>query len=162
MTSGNLVDTFSHQVCYMEFSDSAKFDYPQPKVFDVVADIERYPEFLPGWQKVSIKEANGHTVVAEQELGIATFSWCFNSRAVFEQPSHIHVSALDGPFQHLDIDWRFESFDENHTQIYLTIKTDSAPGPQYQFLHALVSSSTHSILDRFRERVAQVCSGRAE
>ena len=49
MATGKLIDILDHQVCFMEFNDSAVFDYSPQQVFDVIADIEKYPEFLPGW-----------------------------------------------------------------------------------------------------------------
>jgi len=159
MISGSLTDITNQQVYYMGYSDSAIFNYSPQQVFDVVADIEKYPEFLPGWITAQIVQRSGNNLQVEQELGIAFLKWRFTSEAVFERPYHIHITSLEEPFFHMVIDWTFFPVDENSTRVSLVIKSDSAPGPEHQFLRELLSSSTKSLLDHFRERVAQVTTG---
>ena len=79
MATGKLIDILDHQVCFMEYSDSAILSFAPQQVFDVVADIEKYPEFLPGWISAAIVERQGNTVQVEQELGFAFLNWRFTS-----------------------------------------------------------------------------------
>ena len=158
MATGKLIDILNHQVCFMEYSDSAIFSYAPQQVFDVIADIEKYPEFLPGWISAGIVERQGNTVKVEQELGFAFLNWRFTSEAVFEPPYHMHITSLKGPFLHLDIDWALYPVDTNNTSVSLLVKSDSAPGPQHRFLHGIFSNSARTLLGYFEQRVAQTYS----
>jgi len=142
----------------MEYTDSSIFNYSPRQVFDVIADIERYPEFLPGWIKVDVisKHANGMEV--EQELGFTFLNWRFTSRAEFEPPYHIHIISTKGPFLKLDIDWTFSPLENNKTRVSIVANTDTPLGPQHRFLHGIFSNSPKSLLDRFQARVQHIYS----
>ncbi|WP_455365454.1 type II toxin-antitoxin system RatA family toxin [Kaarinaea lacus] len=156
MITGKLIDVFDHQISLMDYSDSAIFDYAPQQVFDVIADIERYPEFLPGWISVNVVARQANTVEVEQKLGFALLSWCFTSDAIFEPPFHIHIKSLKGSFLHLDIDWVLTPVEDNKTRVSLVVKSDSAPGPHHHFLHSIFSNSTRTLLSYFKERLALV------
>lgn len=158
MVTGKLIDILRQQECFMEYSDSDIFNYSPQQVFDVVADIEKYPVFLPGWINVDVISRQANTMEVEQELGFSFLNWRFTSRADFEPPFHIHINSTKGPFLSLDIDWTFAPFENNKTRVSIVAKSDSTPGPQHRFLHGIFSSSTQSLLDRFHARVQQIYS----
>lgn len=82
------------------------------EMFDLVADIGRYGEFLPWVQGMRVgpvqAQADGRAVVvADMIVGFRMIRERFTSRVTLERPSHIHVDYLDGPMKHLFNDWRF-------------------------------------------------------
>ena len=156
MVTGKLIDLFDHQVCFMEYNDTAVFDYSPQQVFDVIVDIEKYPEFLPGWISARVLDKQQNKLTVEQELGISLLNWRFTSEAIFEPPFHIHITSHKGPFLHLDIDWSFRPIEDTKTRVSLVVKSDSAPGPQHRFLHGIFSNSARSLLDSFEERLRKV------
>ncbi|WP_455366947.1 type II toxin-antitoxin system RatA family toxin [Kaarinaea lacus] len=141
----------------MEYSDSAIFGYSPQQVFDVVADIEKYPEFLPGWITVEVLDRQTNSITVEQELGFTFLNWRFTSHATLEPPFHIHITSVKGPFLNLVIDWAFYPTD-NKTRVSIVAKTESLPGPQHRFMHGIFSNSTRTLLDRFKDRVQQIYS----
>ncbi|WP_455219495.1 type II toxin-antitoxin system RatA family toxin, partial [Kaarinaea lacus] len=144
MVTGKLIDIFDHQVCFMEYNDTAVFDYSPQQVFDVIGDIEKYPEFLPGWVSARVLSKEEEKMTVEQELGVAFLNWRFTSEAVFEPPFHIHITSHKGPFLHIDIDWSFCPVENTRTRVSLVVKTDGDPGPQHRFLHGIISNSAPS------------------
>ena len=158
MVTGKLIDILDHQVCFMEYNDTAVFDYLPQQVFDVIADIEKYPEFLPGWVGAKVLVNQHGKLTVEQEMGVAFLTWQFTSEAILEPPSHIHITSIKGPFLHLDIDWSFCPVENTKTRVSLVVKSDSDPGPAHRFLHGIFSNSARSLLDCFEERVQKVYS----
>jgi coenzyme Q-binding protein COQ10 len=82
------------------------------EMFAVVADVERYPEFLPLCEglKIRLREANGGEtiLVAAMTVGYRAIRESFTSRVTLKPESNeINVAYLDGPFSHLDNRWRF-------------------------------------------------------
>ena len=73
------------------------------QIFDLVADIERYPDFLPWWISVSIIKRELDSCDVEQVLGRGPVRIQFASRAVLTRPERIDITSSDGPFRHLAI-----------------------------------------------------------
>lgn len=82
-------------------------------MFDLVADVERYPEFLPLCEGLRVKERlreAGHEVLrAEMDVGYGALHETFTSRVTLDATApRVTVAYLDGPFQYLDNRWSFE------------------------------------------------------
>lgn len=78
-------------------------------MFDLVMDIEKYPEFLP-WclgAKLLEKGQGDEIVVAELEIGFKALRETFTSRVEFERPNEIRVLYQNGPFKYLHNKWKF-------------------------------------------------------
>lgn len=84
------------------------FPYSQKQVFDLVADVERYPEFLPWCVACRIKSRESATqFTAELAVGFKMVRERFTSRVTLDPPQGITVTYLSGPFQHLTNSWTF-------------------------------------------------------
>ena len=68
----------------MHYCDSTQLPYPCERVFDMVADIERYPEFLPGWTHARILDRHDNRLHAEQQLQTGPAVFRFHSTALLE------------------------------------------------------------------------------
>jgi coenzyme Q-binding protein COQ10 len=77
------------------------------EMFDLVADIGRYPEFLPWVQAMRVGPGHNGVVQADMVVGFRFIRERFTSRVTLNRPGHIHVDYLDGPMKHLFNDWRF-------------------------------------------------------
>jgi coenzyme Q-binding protein COQ10 len=83
------------------------------QMFDLVADIERYPEFLPlcnGLVVRSRKDRDGKTLlVADMTVGYKAIRETFTTQVLLNRAEHaIDVQYIDGPFKYLDNRWRFQ------------------------------------------------------
>ena len=81
--------------------------YSAEQLFDLVADIERYPEFLPWCIGARIKEKQPDLIVADLIIGFKVFRERFTSRVVLDPPRKIDVTYAEGPFRYLDNHWTF-------------------------------------------------------
>ena len=78
-------------------------------MFALVADVERYPQFLPWCIATRIKAREGDTFTADLIAAFGAFREQFTSRVLLDRPSlDITVDYLDGPFEHLTNRWHFE------------------------------------------------------
>jgi coenzyme Q-binding protein COQ10 len=82
--------------------------YTPEQLFALVADIERYPEFLPWCIGARIREREPRLVVADLIIGFKMFRERFTSRVVLDPPGRIDVTYAEGPFRYLDNHWLFE------------------------------------------------------
>ncbi len=82
-------------------------------MFDLVADVERYPEFVPLCQSLRIKRRSGdpagqEVLVADMRVGYLAIRESFTSRVTLDRAKlKITVEYVDGPFSHLENVWTF-------------------------------------------------------
>jgi coenzyme Q-binding protein COQ10 len=80
--------------------------YTCEQVFDLAADIERYPEFLKGWISARILTRNSDTCHVQQVVGFGPVRLEFTSTAVLRRPERIEVTSTDPPFRKYSLTWR--------------------------------------------------------
>ena len=68
---------------------------PRAVLFDIVADVERYPEFLPMWRQVRIRQRRGNTYYTDQEIGLGPIRERFMTRTVLAPPEAIEITSED-------------------------------------------------------------------
>jgi coenzyme Q-binding protein COQ10 len=88
-------------------SETRHLPYTPEQMFDLVADVARYGEFLPWVVAVRVRENSDTEMVADLIVGFKALREKFTSRVVKERPYSIHVDYLEGPLSHLTNDWRF-------------------------------------------------------
>lgn len=71
----------------------------------MAADIERYPEYLPGWISARILKREANVLYVEQVLGVGPARVRFCSRAVLRRPTRIDVTSSEPPFRHYSLTW---------------------------------------------------------
>lgn len=83
--------------------------YTPEQLFDMVADVRRYPEFLPWCVGARIISRSEQELVADLTIGFKMFRETFRSQVTLERPHHVHVRYLNGPFRYLNNHWRFHA-----------------------------------------------------
>lgn len=86
--------------------------YGSAQLFDLVADVERYPEFVPGWREVRVIRGGPGCLVVEQRVSIGPVQWHFVTEARLDRPRAIWIHAVHAPFGELDIRWTFERLEK--------------------------------------------------
>jgi coenzyme Q-binding protein COQ10 len=91
-----------------KYAERRLLPYTPEQLFDLVADIERYPEFLPWCIGARIRERRAGELNADLVIGFKVYRERFTSHVVLSPPGQIHVTYSDGPFRYLQNEWKFE------------------------------------------------------
>lgn len=87
--------------------------YTPQQLFELVADIERYPEFLPWCMAARIRKREENLVIADLVIGFKVFRERFTSRVMLDPAGgRIDVAYTEGPFKYLNNHWVFEAHPE--------------------------------------------------
>ena len=81
--------------------------YRPEQLFDLVADVAAYPQFLPWCVDAFIQSSTESELVADLTIGFGPFRESFTSRVALQRPSRILVRYENGPFQYLKNRWDF-------------------------------------------------------
>ncbi len=81
--------------------------YTPDQMFDMVADVGRYDEFLPWVSAIRVRSDSETEMVADMIVGFKGLRETFTSKVEKQRPGHIRVDYVDGPLRHLNNDWTF-------------------------------------------------------
>ena len=90
-------------------------------MYDLVADVRRYPEFLPWVSAIRIKQDSETEMLADMVVGFKSLRETFSSRVVKTGKSAIVVEYLDGPMKQLHNEWIFEDLPEGGSSVDFTV-----------------------------------------
>jgi coenzyme Q-binding protein COQ10 len=91
----------------MIYQETRLAPYARERIYAVVADIERYPEFVPGWTRARVLRRADGLCHVEQEIGLGPVHLSFASRAELRPPEGIVIHTSERPFKRFRIDWLF-------------------------------------------------------
>jgi coenzyme Q-binding protein COQ10 len=81
--------------------------YRPDQLFDLVADVGKYPEFLPWCVGARVRSRTEKELVADLTIGFGPIRESFTSRVTLDRPSRIRVRYENGPFRYLNNQWTF-------------------------------------------------------
>jgi coenzyme Q-binding protein COQ10 len=87
--------------------ETRRLPYSPEQMFDLVADVARYPEFLPWVSAMRVRTNSDTQMVADMIVGFKGLRETFTSKIDKERPNRVHVDYVDGPLKYLRNDWLF-------------------------------------------------------
>ncbi len=127
-----------------QFETTRTVRHSPEKMFALVADVEKYPEFLPLCEALTVrsrKEREGRTIlVADMTVGYKAIRETFTSQVLLKPDENvIDVKYLDGPFKYLTNTWRFEPAPQGCKVIFFI---------DYEFKSRILSAVMGAMFDR--------------
>jgi coenzyme Q-binding protein COQ10 len=86
--------------------------YTPAQMYALIADIERYPQFLPWCLAARIRKREGNVVIADLVIGFRMIKERFTSHVTLNRPHRIDVAYTHGPLRYLNNHWIFEPHPE--------------------------------------------------
>lgn len=97
--------------------ETRRLPYSAEQMFDLVADVSRYGEFLPWVVATRVKSDDGREMVADMLVGFKALREKFTSRVIKDRPGRLEVIYVDGPMRDLDNTWTFRDLPEGGCEI---------------------------------------------
>ncbi|QIK77592.1 type II toxin-antitoxin system RatA family toxin [Sphingomonas piscis] len=134
-------------------SETRHLPYTPEQLFDMVADVGRYDEFLPWVVAVRIRSSNETETVADLVVGFNAFKERFTSRVTKERAHRILVDYIEGPLKYLKNEWRFEAATEGGTNVFFSV--------DFAFKSRLFETLAGQMFDRALRRMTGAFEARA-
>lgn len=135
---------------------SALLGYSARQMYDLVVDIERYPEFLNWCSDARILERSENEVVASIEIRFKGLHRSFTTRNHMDSGRSVRIELVDGPFRTLNGIWNFIELDADSSKIELDLEFDFSTRFLDRIVGPVFSQIAHRQLDAFQRRAAQV------
>jgi coenzyme Q-binding protein COQ10 len=142
------------------FNSRRRVNHSAPEMFELVADVERYPEFVPLCQSLKIRQRNAgpngtEVVVADMTVSFKLVRETFTSRVTLDRPNlNILVEYLRGPFSKLENRWTFEPKSDNSCEVGFYIA--------YEFKSRMLAMLMGTMFDTAFQRFASAFEKRAD
>jgi len=126
------------------------------QIFDLVADIERYPEFLPWWISATITKREVDTWFVEQVLGRGPVRVRFASRAVLMRPEFIDITSSDLPFRQFTLRIRVVPNASAGCSLSISARVELRSLILQQLMQRVLATSIDDIIGAFEGRAHSV------
>ncbi|MES2000696.1 MAG: type II toxin-antitoxin system RatA family toxin [Pseudomonadota bacterium] len=127
--------------------------YTPEQMFELVADVARYDEFLPWVVAVRVRSASETETVADLVVGFNAFKERFTSKVVKNRPGKICVDYIEGPLKYLHNEWNFKPASDGGTEVHFAV--------DFAFKSRLFETLAGAMFDRALRRMTQAFERRA-
>ena len=143
-----------------QFTTTRRLRHSAAEMFDLVADVERYPDFVPLCSSLKVRRRiegseGAQILVADMTVAYKLIHESFVSRVTLDRPNlQILVEYLEGPFSHLENRWTFRPTGERTCEVRFFIS--------YEFRSRMLGLLLGSMFDLAFRRFATAFEARAD
>ena len=130
--------------------------YTAEQLFDLVADVDRYPEFLPWCLAARITRREGNVIHADLVIGFRMVRERFSSRVTLHHPDRIDVKYLRGPMRYLDNHWRFTQRDDGGCLVDFYVDFAFRSAVMQRLIGVLFNEAVRRMVDAFDARAREL------
>ncbi len=98
-------------------TETRNLPYSPEQMFDLVADVKRYQEFLPWVAATRVRSDSPSLMIADLVVGFKSLKETFTSRVEKQRPERIKVDYIEGPLKYLNNSWVFRPDGKGGTDI---------------------------------------------
>jgi coenzyme Q-binding protein COQ10 len=144
------------------FSTKRRVRHSAAHMFDLVADVERYPEFVPMCRGLKVRqrtpeEENVEVIVADMTVSFKLVRETFRSRVTLDRPKlKILVEYLQGPFSHMQNRWSFSPTGDDACEIEFFIDYEFKSRTLGMLMGAMFDTAFRRFATAFEHRADQV------
>ena len=148
------------------FTTTHEVRHSATDMFDLVADVEAYPRFVPLCQKLVVRsrreEGGKEILIATMTVAYKVFHESFTTRVTLDRANFsIHAEYLEGPFSHLENTWRFEPHGRGDCLVRFTIDYEFRSRSLGMLLGAVFDKAFRKFSAAFEARADAVYGGGA-
>jgi ribosome-associated toxin RatA of RatAB toxin-antitoxin module len=141
-----------------EVKRSALVVFSPEQMFDLVIDVERYPQFLPGVAGAQLHEKSDHDLLASMEMQRSGIRERFTTRNTFERPAFMTLQLVKGPFRRMDGRWSFAPIGASGTRVELEMRFEFSNRVAGALFEPLFEDTAASLVDAFVKRAREIGS----
>lgn len=128
--------------------------YTSEQLYDLVADVEKYPQFLPWCAAVRVLSKSETEIVADLSVGYKILRETFRSRVHLTPKTRIDVEYISGPFHYLNNHWVFKKGPKGGTNVDFFIN--------FEFKNQLFQSATQVVFETAFDKMLSSFEKRAQ
>ena len=137
----------------MEFRDTIIVTHPVDKVYKLVAEVDKYPKFIPWVKSADLIKVEGDEHYYKIKVSFGIFGNTFITKDKFEVNRKIDISLVEGPFKYLHSIWHFNAIEEYKTSVDFYINFEFKSALLTKALGKVFLEANEKILDSFMRKL---------
>ncbi|MDF0749531.1 type II toxin-antitoxin system RatA family toxin [Marinobacter sp. 71-i] len=129
------------------------------RMFHLVNDVARYPDFLPWCADTEIHEQTDSEIMASMDIAKGGIRHRLTTRNQLYLPHTIEMSLVDGPFRNLTGRWHFKPLDDHACKVVLTLEFEFSGSLSRMTFGPVFNQAATTMVDAFCRRADQVYLG---
>jgi coenzyme Q-binding protein COQ10 len=143
-----------------QHTEHCRLPYSPEQLFDLVADVEKYPEFVPTVAAVTVRRREGNTVWLDMLVGSGAFARRFASVGVLDRPRRIEIRSDDPLFERFAQRWSFAPDPDGGTTVELHVDFAFRSRLLQLAMGAFLRGSASAMVRAFRHRARRIHGAR--
>jgi coenzyme Q-binding protein COQ10 len=144
-----------------DLSTTRRVNHAASEMFDLVADVEHYPEFVPLCTELDVrkrlKDGGKDIIVADMTVAYKLVRQTFTSRVTLDRPGlEILVEYLEGPFRRLNNTWKFRPIDGSHCDVEFYLSYEFRSRTLGMLMGTMFDAAFRRFATAFERRADQV------
>lgn len=128
-------------------------------MFSLVADVARYPEFLPWCMGARVWKREGNVIYADLIIGFKMFREQFTSKVTLTPPAGISVDYIKGPLKHLTNEWKFSPGPNGGSDVDFLVDFEFKSHLFERLVGGLFTEAVHHMVQSFENRANKLYGG---
>ncbi len=137
-----------------QISRSVLVPFSAEQMYQLVNDVDAYPQFLPGCTGSRVLESSENQMTASVDVSRAGISKTFTTRNTLTDNQRIHMQLVDGPFHKLTGGWQFISLGDDACKVELSL--------DFEFTNMLVEMAFGRVFKELASSMVQAFTQRAK
>lgn len=130
--------------------------YTPKQLFDLIADVSRYPDFLPWVDSTNVYDIKEDSFTADVMIGYKIFTYPYKCRVHLKPDHRINIEYLTGPFHHLNNYWILTPLNDKLTEIDFYIDFEFNNPMLQSLLTPVFSEAVNRMISAFEKRAAEI------
>ncbi len=127
---------------------------PAARLYDLVLDVDAYPQFLPWCLAAKVHERDAGRLVATLTVGVKGLRQSFTTECLYRPHEAIDLRLIEGPFAHFAAAWRFRPLTDVASKIEFSL--------EYEFSTRLIGKLLEPLFDHIADTMVDAFTRRAE
>jgi coenzyme Q-binding protein COQ10 len=141
------------------YAERQHLPYAAQQLFDLVANVERYPEFMPWVIEARVRYRRDRTIVVEMTVGAGPLRKRFSTIATLDRPDRIDIISSDSMFDRFEQRWTFEPAAEGGTNVEYHVVFEFRSRMLRKLMGASFSDQAIATMSAFKRRAHRLYGG---
>jgi len=140
----------------VKYSIKQKLNYSNKQMFDLISDVEKYPEFLPWCKSTNIYNKSNDIFYSDMEIGFKLIKETFTSKVTLAELNKVSSEAVSGPFKKMNNIWKIEYITDKECELNLTIEFEFKSFILQKIIGKSFEKASKKMIIAFEERAKQL------
>jgi coenzyme Q-binding protein COQ10 len=134
------------------YTERQRLKYTPSQLFDLIVDVERYPEFMPWIADSRVRRRDDRTMNTEMTVGAGPLRKRFSTVAVLDRPHRVDITSRDSMFERFQMRWILQPTTEGGTNIEYYVDFKFRSRVLQMLMTAAFASQTAATMSAFKRR----------